>query len=863
VLGSAGYVQVPLIPFSMMGVSGEHLPHAVSEKLQCELARCRTALSESQERHRDTTLLLEHLSGQNAELRDELQHAQAKLGDLDGFLDDSDTRDTRHEPFLSAGSRSISPSQADGQMAAVSAAVADAEMRFASAEREQAQEFAASRTKTRETIQALEVRMQAAVAEAEQWRRYCRELESKAREPTPVSPLQHQQIQQPDVHLAAVELATLRHRVWQLEQDLQVEKRLAGELRMEGDRRQALLGAARKEVDQGRGHITDLRQQVIELEEMRVAASDDWWRGQQDKQRLEQQVETAQAAMEAQRQALAEQHANESKSLQLEMARLKQELDDMRSSMSVSAASEPAIPPPPRSTSDWLLASAPPSARSGRTQATVPPSWCIGGRGSGAAEDGALRRKCRQCQFFYFPGDGQQEDGQKCRQCQYYYFSPDGPVSPDQIQARMDAGSNSSPSRSPKRPPRMPPGAAAAMGAEREAKTAASVEATRMRLEVSALESSLHEQEAACCRSEQEAQRSSEAAVEVAQKSERALLQCRALAEEEISSAEAWRAEAGVHAAELAEQCRSAGLWRNEAQAHAAALAHSQELQSAQASGRKELHKLFEEGREQSTEYWSEAVDEAARCLAHARSELQEEAGRAGKLSNDLLKAQAEIGRLEQWATSELTEEAGKTATLRKDLQRTQAEILRLQDQGCAWERRRNLWEERCASCEGELASCETELEEARRELTDLDAEHGAVQCQLTEACERLAVASEDVSSRLVSAKSNALTSIAEDARAALAEHRACLAHETDQRAKAEQSLLDLRANHERWCLLLQAAGNDRPLSPKSLMTLCKQDGDEEVSAIIEGHIRRLDERLALLNGEESFLAAAACATGG
>lgn len=359
----------------------------------------------------------------------------------------------------------------------------------------------------------------------------------------------------------------------------------------------------------------------------------------------------------------------------------------------------------------------------------------------------------------------------KCRQCQYYYFSPDGSVSPDKNRRGSALGSTS-PSRSPKRA--RFPGAGPATASERESEMAtASAAATRVRLEVSALELALHREESAVCRSEQDAQRSSEALREVEAASRSEVHRCTAFAQKEMHSAVAWRSESEANASALAQ----------------ASSCHTSRHLQAVASQDSVL---------------------TQRSLAEARSRSEC-----------------------------LEEEAEKTAALAEELRCAQAEIERFGQQSRVWERRRNLWEERCASCEGEL-------EQVRHECAHHDAERAAVQRQLLDL-----ETSEDMSSRLGSAKANALTCIAEDARFALTEHRACLATEASRRLNAERALEDVRGRHEKWCKLLQkAAGTtaEEATSDDMCGDIVLSASDAEVSEAIERHIRSLGTRLALHN---------------
>lgn len=457
------------------------------QKLERELTRCRAALIDSQDRHRDTARLLERLSGQNAELRDELERSQEKIGNFEYQHDDCEAKPA----WLWTG--------------------------------DDKEQCVALRLKARETIQALEARVQAAFAEKQRWQQRCQELEALGKQSTLVSP---------DAQLANVELGNLRHRVWQLEQDLQAEKRLAAELRAELDRRQAMLTTARREVDEGRGHVVELRQQVSELKELLNAASEECRQEQQERQLVEQRMAED---MEEQQQTLTEQHMRETECLHLELRRLQQELQTLQRNRKVdcSETMPPTMPlQPPRSTSAWVLGSVPASSTA-RPPDAAPPSWSAG--------DSSARRKCRQCEYFYFSSDGAPETGRKCRLCQYFYFSPDGPGSPN---AGSYVGS-SSPSRSPKRA-RMP-GAMAAAAEERAA-------STRVRLEMSALELALQQEKDAVVRSEQEARRGSEAAAEQQAASKAELLHCRARTQQEKCSAAAWQAEAEALAAQLRQE---------------------------------------------------------------------------------------------------------------------------------------------------------------------------------------------------------------------------------------------------------------------------------------------------------------------
>lgn len=293
-----------------------------------------------------------------------------------------------------------------------------------------------------------------------------------------------------EARLTAVELASLRHRVWQLEQDLQAEKRLAAELRAEVDRRQAQLNVSRQEADEGRRHITDLRQQVTELEEIRIAASEDWRRGQHERALLGQQIDAAAETLEEHRQGLAEEHVREAECLRADMLRLQQEVQAMQR----NPYSAPPVAPP-------SLIGVRLESRRGALHFRCPSD-----RVARPPEVGTVGRQCRLCQYFYFPDGEQPETGVKCRQCHYYYFSPDGSASPEVVNTSgegADLGRDVSPPRSA--------ASGRCTGLDAAERAAAVAAATRARLEVSALELELHEQEAARARGVEEVEAAAEA----------------------------------------------------------------------------------------------------------------------------------------------------------------------------------------------------------------------------------------------------------------------------------------------------------------------------------------------------------------
>jgi chromosome segregation ATPase len=244
------------------------------------------------------------------------------------------------------------------------------------------------------------------------------------------------------------------------------------------------------------------------------------------------------------------------------------------------------------------------------------------------------------------------------------------------------------------------------------------------------------------------------------------------------------------------EERQSAARWCTEAETNAASL--MQESRRARA-WHSEANFLLQEGSsEMEGECWMRVLEDREASGEHCL-ELE--------------------SRLAE-ARSEYLETVQQAGTLTKDLNDAQSEIERLQQQGRVWERRRNLWEERCACCEGEL-------EEARSELF-----------------------SEDVSSRLVSTRANALTSIAEDAQAALSEYRAGLKAEKERRTEAERAVEDLRLKHDRWLLLLRDAAIDSTISP-SLVAALQGGGEPEATEIIDSHLRALLARVALQSGDK------------
>lgn len=190
-----------------------------ADQLESELARAKNNLADSQARHRDTVVLLDHLSGQNTELRNELSHLKDHILELTDKLEETAALDTSCGKVVSPSS-AVSFGRGASPMTASAHAFEGASADVAAG---------------------------------------C--------------------VEKPASKLAAAEVGALRHRIWQLEQDVQAEKQCSADLRSQLDssrrcdhtEKQSLAVRGLQDLRHARTERAEMRQCMIELKAREAA----------------------------------------------------------------------------------------------------------------------------------------------------------------------------------------------------------------------------------------------------------------------------------------------------------------------------------------------------------------------------------------------------------------------------------------------------------------------------------------------------------------------------------------------------------------------------------------------------------------